>query len=150
MSFIQEKTNGLTSLQEQYKEFWLYFNAISSQHIVFPQEFKCHPIPSIRCYQDYSIGKPYHLVVKINLTKNQIAIGAYFNDVVKYDEFYRYKDNIVNSLNMELGWIKHSTKGSAFMVLPANLYDKSQWIIICEIIIAKMIDIKKVFNSLSI
>ena len=48
MSFIQEKTNGLTSLQEQYKEFWLYFNAISSQHIVFPQEFKCHPMIGIR------------------------------------------------------------------------------------------------------
>ena len=58
---------NLSNTQNFYFEFWKTFNLQSSLHTEFNKEFTIKRKNSIRGYEDFSIGRDFHIVVKINL-----------------------------------------------------------------------------------
>lgn len=112
----------LTDLQKKYQNFWERFNSMSLIDPEFSLHFRVHPAPSIRGYQDYSIGNSYHIVCKLDLRKSKVFVGAYFDDVDLYKEYYqRHRENIENELGIELKWDEQGTKGSAYYISPMKL-----------------------------
>ena len=105
-----------TALQEVYRKFWDGFNTFTKNDTDFCREFKVHPYPSVRSYQDYFIGEPYHLVVGIYFKRHEIRIGAYFSDLNAY-EFYSeiLKGHIEGKIGKRLKWTQHLTKASAYL-----------------------------------
>ena len=150
MSIIPEKYTSLSPLQEQYREFWLSFNAQSLCHSAFSSKFKVHPIPSIRSYQDYSVGKPYHLVLKVDYKKNLFAVKIYFNNIQKYIEYYvQYRARIEAELGYECEWKKQTTKGSAGKFFCAELYNKNQYAKIADQMMNEGLRMVKIFYKYS-
>ena len=49
-----------------YYKFWQNFNLYSETHEDFKNEFEIKKIHSVRCYQDYSLQRSFHSVVKLN------------------------------------------------------------------------------------
>ena len=103
MAIQPVRRENLTLLQETYRKFWTTFNSISSQDENFSSNFKVHTIASIKYYQDYAIGKPYHICIKINFDRELASVQVYFNNLVVYDEFYsRYRDRIESLIGKRL------------------------------------------------
>lgn len=150
MSIIPEKYTSLSPLQEQYRKFWLSFNAQSLSHSAFSSTFKIHPIPSIRGYQDYSIGKPYHLTLKIDFQHNVFDISIRFYKMPKYVEFYEnYRNRIENELGYKLNWNQHSTAGYAIKNFAADLYDTSKYKNIADQMMNEGLRMVRIFNKFS-
>ena len=150
MAIKPVKKENLTLLQETYKRFWTKFNQISSQDENFVSNFKVHTIASIRYYQDYAIGKSYHICIKINFDRELASIQIYFNNLVVYDEFYsRYRDRIETLIGKRLEWKEMNTKAYAQLnlSLPYLISDVSNWDKTCEDIIPNAILMKNTFNG---
>ena len=150
MAIKPVKRENLTLLQETYQRFWTKFNQISSQDDDFASNFKVHTIASIKYYQDYAIGKPYHICIKINFDRELASIQIYFNNLVVYDEFYsRYRDRIETLIGKRLEWKEMNTKAYAQLnlSLPYLISDVSNWDKVCEDIIPNAILMKNIFNN---
>jgi hypothetical protein len=144
------KRENLTLLQETYQRFWTKFNQISSQDDDFASNFKVHTIASIRYYQDYAIGKPYHICIKINFDRELASVQIYFNNLVVYDEFYtRHRERIETLIGKHLEWKEMTTKAYAQLNLnfPYLISDVSNWDNVCEDIIPNAIKMKETFNK---
>ena len=144
------KRKNLTLLQETYQRFWTKFNQISSQDDDFASNFKVHTIASIRYYQDYAIGKPYHICIKINFDRELASVQIYFNNLVVYDEFYtRYRERIETLIGKHLEWKEMNTKAYAQLnlSLPYLISDVSNWDKVCKDIIPNAILMKNTFNN---
>lgn len=150
MSIIPEKYTTLSPLQEEYRKFWLTFNAQSLCHYAFSSAFKVHPIPSIRSYQDYSVGKPYHLVLKVDFKRNLFAVKIYFNNVPTYIEYYeQHRSRIEAELGYECEWKEQTTKGSAGKFFSADLYDFKQYNKIADQMMDEGLRMVRIFNKFS-
>lgn len=150
MAIIPEKYTSLSPLQEEYRNFWNHFNALSLNHCEFSSTFKVHPIPSIRCYQDFAIGQPYHLVLKVNFKENIFVVGAYFNNFPRFLEYQdNHKSRIESEYGSELLWKQQTTAGSAEKSFAADLYDSNQYDKICLKMMEEGIKLVKVFNKFS-
>lgn len=150
MAIKPVKTENLTPLQETYRKFWGKFNHISSIHEDFAREFKVHKIPSIRYYQDYSVGKSYQICIKINFKTQLVAIQAYFNNMCVYDNFFtKHRVRIESMIGKRLIWEEKTTKGYAQLNLniPLQISDMTNWDDICKTIIPNAIFMKQVFNQ---
>ena len=150
MAIKPVKKEHLTLLQEKYQKFWAKFNHISSQDEDFSSNFRVHTIASIKYFQDYAIGKPYHICIKINFDRELASIQIYFNNLVVYDEFYtRYRDRIETLIGKRLEWKEMNTKAYAQLnlSLPYLISDVSNWSKVCEDIIPYAVMMKKVFNN---
>ena len=150
MAIKPVKRENLTLLQETYQRFWTKFNHISSQDENFASNFKVHTIASIKYYQDYAIGKSYHICIKINFDRELASIQIYFNNLVVYDEFYtRYRDRIEALIGKRLEWKEMNTKAYAQLnlSLPYLISDVSNWDKVCEDIIPNAILMKNTFNG---
>ncbi len=147
MAIKNVNTEGLSLLQDAYRRYWTMFNNMSFGHSEFSLNFKVHPIASIRSYQDYSIGHSYHIVLKINFEHKEIFVGAYFNNLGVYDEFYRKKDLIETDLSCKLLWKRHKTKGSAYIVKNLDFTMDCGWDLICNSMIENAILLKKAFEK---
>ena len=144
------KRENLTLLQETYQRFWTKFNQISSQDDDFASNFKVHTIASIRYYQDYAIGKPYHICIKINFDRELASVQIYFNNLVVYDEFYtRYRERIETLIGKHLEWKEMNTKAYAQLnlSLPYLISDVSNWDNVCSEIIPYAIKMKETFSK---
>lgn len=140
---------NLTVLQELYRKFWTKFNHISSSNEDFNKEFKVHKIPSIRYYQDYSVGKCYQICIKINFKQELVAIQAYFNNMSVYsDFFFKHRDRIELMIGKRLIWEEKTTKGYAQLNLniSSSINDMANWDNICNEIIPNAISMKRVFE----
>lgn len=150
MAIKPVKIEGLTLLQETYQKFWTRFNLISSADERFNNNFKVHHIASIKYFQDYSIGKPYHICLKISFEKELASIQAYFNNVVVYDEVYsQCKDRIEAMVGKRLIWKSMKTKSYAQLDLPLtyNISDAANWDAACRDIIPYAVLMKEVFDN---
>ena len=150
MAIKPVKRENLTLLQETYQRFWTKFNHISSQDENFASNFKVHTIASIKYYQDYAIGKSYHICIKINFDRELASIQIYFNNLVVYDEFYtRSRDRIEALIGKRLEWKEMNTKAYAQLnlSLPYLISDVSNWDKVCEDIIPNAILMKNTFNG---
>lgn len=150
MAIKPVKKENLTLLQETYKRFWTKFNHLSSQDENFVSNFKVHTIASIRYYQDYAIGKSYHICIKINFDRELASIQAYFNNVVVYDEVYsQCKDRIEAMVGKRLIWKSMKTKSYAQLDLPLtyNISDAANWDAACRDIIPYAVLMKEVFDN---
>lgn len=150
MAIIPEKYTTLSSLQEEYQKFWNHFNPLSLNHSDFSSRFKVHPIASIRCYQDYSVGESYILTLKINFAKNLFYVSAYFNSATRFAEYHeKYKTRIETDLGYELEWKQHATAGYAKKGFAVDLFDKSQYDKICNRMMEEGIRLISVFKKYS-
>lgn len=150
MAIIPEKYTRLTPLQEEYREFWRKFNELSLHHSAFSSTFKIHPIPSIRCYQDYSVGQSYILTLKIDLKKNLFYASAYFHNIPKYIEYCeKHKIRIESELGYELEWKQHLTAGYAKRSFTADLFDKNKHDSICKQMMDEGLRFISIFNKYS-
>ena len=150
MAIQPVRRENLTLLQETYRKFWTTFNSISSQDENFSSNFKVHTIASIKYYQDYAIGKPYHICIKINFDRELASVQVYFNNLVVYDEFYsRYRDRIESLIGKRLEWKEMKTKAYAQLNLnlPYLISDVSNWDKVCADILPNAILMKNIFNS---
>ena len=142
-------TENLTALQEAYRKFWTKFNYVSSCNEDFAKDFKVHKIPSIRYYQDYSVGKCYQICIKINFKQELVAIQAYFNNMSVYsDFFFKHRDRIELMIGKRLIWEEKTTKGYAQLNLniSSSINDMANWDNICNEIIPNAILMKQVFS----
>ena len=149
MAIKPVNTEKLTLLQEAYRKFWTKFNYVSSCNEDFAKDFKIHKIPSIRCYQDYSVGKCYQICVNVNYKKEFVSIQAYFSNTCVYDEFFsRHKERIENMIGKRLIWERKTTKGYAKLNLNISFShsDMTNWDDICNEIIPNAILMKEVFS----
>ena len=150
MAIQPVRRENLTLLQETYRKFWTTFNSISSQDENFSSNFKVHTIASIKYYQDYAIGKPYHICIKINFDRELASVQVYFTNLVVYDEFYsRYRDRIESLIGKRLEWKEMNTKAYAQLNLnlPYLISDVSNWDKVCEDILPNAILMKNIFNK---
>ena len=150
MAIKPVKTENLTILQDTYRKFWTKFNDISSSNDSFAREFKVHPIPSIRYYQDYSVGKPYQICIRLNFKDESVAVQAYFNNMAVYEEFFsKHRDRIEHLIGQRLIWEEMNTKGYARLMLsvPTPVSDIANWDAICDIVIENAILMKQVFGK---
>ena len=141
-------TENLSLLQEEYQKFWTKFNYISSCNEDFSKQFKVHNIASIKYFQDYSEGKPYHICIKINFPREEVAIQAYFNNLTAYHEFFeQHRDRIELKLGKRLSWKKMKTKAYALYTIPVSsqVSDMKNWDKICDEIIPHAILVKTIF-----
>ena len=125
---IRNKEKPETALQETYWKFWDGFNTYTLKNPSFCNEFKVHPYPSVRSYQDYSIGEPYHIVAGIDLKKHEIRVGAYFRDLDAY-LFYSemLKGRIERKIGKKLKWTRHQTKASAYLYDDDDFDENHGW-----------------------
>lgn len=148
MAIKPVQTENLTALQELCRKFWTKFNDVSAHNNDFVKEFKLHKIASIRYYQDYAVGKPYHICIKLNFAKEQASIQAYFNNMCVYDEFYnKHRHRIESMIGSRLAWKEMTTKGYAQLNLNVTypISDISNWDDVCNEMIAQAILMKSVF-----
>lgn len=141
---------NLTALQESYRKFWTRFNYLSSCNNDFRKEFKIHRIPSIRYYQDYSVGKCYQICIKINFKRELVAIQAYFNNICVYQEFLsKNRGKIELMIGKRLIWEEKITKGYAQLNLniSSQISNTINWDDICYEIISNAILMKRVFDN---
>ena len=149
MAIKPVKAENLTALQESYRKFWTKFNYLSSCNDDFSKEFKVHKIPSIRYYQDYSVGKCYQICIKINFKQELVALQVYFYNMCIYDEFFsQHRMKIEMMLGKHLIWEKKTTKGYAQLNLniSSRISDMVNWDEICNEIISNASLMKQVFG----
>lgn len=125
---IRNNEKPKTALQEIYRKFWDGFNTFTKNDNSFCREFKVHPYPSVRSYQDYSIGEPYHIVIGINPKKHEIRVGAYFSDL---DAYLFYSEMLKGRIERKIGkclkWTRHQTKASAYLYDDDDFDEKHGW-----------------------
>lgn len=144
---LNKQNTPKTLLQEYYKEFWTEFNKWCAKDELFCKEFKNHPYASIRSYQDYSVGEPYAICAGINFKKHEISIAAYFGNVSAYKSYYESRRvQIEEKLDRRLKWTLHQTKGSAMIYESADFDESHGWEKAFEVIIEKMLMIRKAFQ----
>lgn len=149
MAIKPVNTENLTVLQELYRKFWTKFNDISSSNEDFKKEFKVHKIPSIRYYQDYSVGRCYQICIKINFKQELVAIQAYFNNMSVFSYFVsKHKDRIESMIGKRLIWEEKTTKGYAQFNLniSSSINNIANWDDICNEIIPNAISMKRIFE----
>lgn len=145
---IKSKETPKTPLQEKYWKFWSEFNNYTSESSEFKKEFKIHSLPSVRSYQDYHIGEPFHIVAGINFTKKEIRIGAYFSDLISYHFWYNHGKRWVESyVNKQLKWKSFKTKGSVYTYLSSDFDEATNWEKTFSIMIENMIKMKNAFTE---
>lgn len=144
---IRNNEKPETALQKVYRMFWDGFNTFTKNDPTFCHEFKVHPYPSIRSYQDYSIGEPYHLFVGINFKRHEIRIGAYFRDLDVYS-FYnqKLKGRIEDKIGKSLKWTRHQTKASALLYVDDDFDENQGWINAFKSIVHDMCLMKTAFE----
>ncbi len=135
-----------TLLEETYQKFWQGFNDRTMDDEDFCREFTPHPYPSIRSYQDYHIGMPFHITIGITFDKHEIRTGAYFNDL----EFYTFahdtaKGVVENIIGRDLLWKSFKTKGRALLYDCADVDEHHGWENTYEMMIKNMLLVKKGF-----
>lgn len=141
---IKKKEIPFTALESSYQKFWQGFNAESQKNEVFCRYFKPHPYGSIRSYQDYAVGEPFHIVVGINFNRKEIRVGAYFTNVDVYD-FYFDCIRIRDLIDRKLAWKKHTTKGSAYIYDTADFDETHGWDKAYKIMIDDMLMMVRAF-----
>jgi hypothetical protein len=149
MAIKPVNTENLTVLQELYRKFWTKFNDISSSNEDFKKEFKVHKIPSIRYYQDYSVGRCYQICIKINFKQELVAIQAYFSNMSVFSDFVsKHKDRIELMIGRRLIWEEKTTKGYAQFNLniSSSINNIANWDDICNEIIPNAISMKRIFE----
>ena len=149
MAIKPVNTENLTVLQELYRKFWTKFNDISSSNEDFKKEFKVHKIPSIRYYQDYSVGRCYQICIKINFRQELVAIQAYFSNMSIFSDFVsKHKDRIELMIGRRLIWEEKTTKGYAQFNLniSSSINNIANWDDICNEIIPNAISMKRIFE----
>lgn len=149
MAIKPVNTENLTVLQELYRKFWTKFNDISSSNEDFKKEFKVHKIPSIRYYQDYSVGRCYQICIKINFKQELVAIQAYFSNMSVFSDFVsKHKDRIELMIGKRLIWEEKTTKGYAQLNLniSSSINNIANWDDICNEIIPNAISMKRIFE----
>lgn len=149
MAIKPVNTENLTVLQELYCKFWTKFNDISSSNEDFKKEFKVHKIPSIRYYQDYSVGRCYQICIKINFKQELVAIQAYFSNMSVFSDFVsKHKDRIELMIGKRLIWEEKTTKGYAQFNLniSSSINNIANWDDICNEIIPNAISMKRIFE----
>jgi hypothetical protein len=149
MAIKPVNTENLTVLQELYRKFWTKFNDISSSNEDFKKEFKVHKIPSIRYYQDYSVGRCYQICIKINFKQELVAIQAYFSNMSVFSDFFsKHKDRIELMIGKRLIWEEKTTKGYAQFNLniSSSINNIANWDDICNEIIPNAISMKRIFE----
>ena len=149
MAIKPVNTENLTVLQELYRKFWTKFNDISSSNEDFKKEFKVHKIPSIRYYQDYSVGRCYQICIKINFKQELVAIQAYFSNMSVFSDFVsKHKDRIESMIGKRLIWEEKTTKGYAQFNLniSSSINNIANWEDICNEIIPNAISMKRIFE----
>lgn len=135
-----------SKLQETYYRFWGDFNYYTAQDIDFNKEFKVHPRPSVRAYQDYCIGQPFHIVAGINFKRKEIRIGAYFRDLICYHFWYNHGKRWIEScMNRRLEWKEFNTKGSVYTHLSTDFNETGDWHKAFPLMVENMIRLKKAF-----
>ena len=115
----------------------------------FNKEFKVHKIPSIRYYQDYSVGKCYQICIKINFKQELVAIQAYFSNMSVFSDFVsKHKDRIESMIGKRLIWEEKTTKGYAQFNLniSSSINNIANWDDICNEIIPNAISMKRIFE----
>jgi hypothetical protein len=137
-----------TPLQKAYWGFWKGFNDYTRLDVAFSRQFKVHPYPAIRSYQDYSIGYPFHIVAGINFQRFEIRVGVYFGNLVAYDSCHDWqRDWIESRLNRHLTWTRHHTKGSAYAFYSANFNKNGNWVNAYRVMITNMLKMKEAFTA---
>lgn len=141
---IKSPDRPRTILQETYRRFWEGFNLYTKCNLAFCKEFKVHPYPSVRSYQDYHIGEPFHIVVGINFKNDEIRIGAYFSNLNSYRFWSEHgKQWLESYLNRHLSWKQFKTKGSIHTFKFINLTEKQRWEKAYSTMADTMIQLKK-------
>lgn len=135
-----------TPLQKSYYAFWDGFNAYTKMELEFCKEFKTHPYSTIRSYQDYHIGEPYHIVAGINFQRKEIRVGAYFSNLDSYQFWSQYgKIWLESYLDSRLVWKKFETKGSAFLNKTADFDQQHGWNNAYKVMAETMLKMKRAF-----
>ena len=139
-----------TLLQQSYQQFWSAFNELTAKDALFCKVFKTHPYASVRCYQDYPVGKAYHIVAAINFRRHEIRVGAYFGDVQAYSFCYQNnRERIEELVGRRLAWTKHETKGSAYLYDTVDFGENYGWEKAIEAIKANMHLLLNTFEKVS-
>ena len=145
---IKSKDKPRTDLQETYWRFWGMFNLYTKDNTTFCREFKVHPYPSVRSYQDYHIGEPFHIVAGINFRDKEICVGAYFGNLDCYEFWYKHGNRWLESyMGKRLVWNKFKTKGSIYVHTTANFDNEHGWDNAYKVIVETMIKLKNAFKE---
>lgn len=136
-----------TALEGTYKKFWEEFNKTSRMSLPFRKVFTPHPYGSIRSYQDYAVGEPFHIVAGINFERSEVRVGAYFHDVESYLFFYDLnKELIEERMGKLLAWKQHETKASAYVYDTADFHENHGWEDAFDVIISRMLQMREQFR----
>ena len=143
-----KKTDKPSSLlQETYERFWNGFNLYTKGDDTFSSEFRVHPYPSIRSYQNYHIGEPYHLVASINFFRKGVRVMAYFSSTKAYQMVYDLaRVEIEDKLNRTLIWNLYRTKAAVALYDTADFDEERGWQNAYQVLAVDMINMKKAFN----
>ena len=146
---VVSKHNPQTPLERRYWSFWKGFNSYTELEFKFSGEFTPHKFPSIRSYQDYSIGCPFGIVVGINFPRKEIRVGAYFNNLDSYNFLHTYgKRWIEGNMGRRLMWKKHKTKASAFYYATADFDENGyNWEEVYKMVVEIMLKMKSAFTA---
>lgn len=143
---VQKTDNPITALQECYRRFWEGFNLYTKDNSAFCKEFNVHPYPSIRPYQDYHIGKPFHITVGVDFKNSEIRVGAYFKNMDSYDFWSQQgKRRLESFMDRQLIWKRFKTAGSIFTYETANFSEEHGWENAFIVMVDTMIKMKKAF-----
>ncbi|MCR5314380.1 MAG: DUF4268 domain-containing protein [Bacteroidaceae bacterium] len=136
-----------TALEGTYKKFWLEFNKASRMSLPFRRVFTPHLYGSIRSYQDYAVGEPFHIVAGINFERSEVRVGAYFHDVESYSFFYELnKELIEGRMGKLLAWRQHKTKASAYVYDTVDFDENHGWENAFDVIITRMLQMREQFR----
>ena len=148
MAIKEVKVEAATELQKENQRFWKQFNDYTSKDERFGAEFKNHPYADVRPYQDYSVGTGlYHLNSHVDFRKKECKIGVYFNNTDAWRQYYDNRRIIEQNLNSNLEWKEHTTKASAYIVIPLNDDQIKDWKYIDKLIVDNLYDLKKEFGK---
>lgn len=147
MAIKPVQIKNLSILQQQYRDFWTIFNERTSRHEDFKKEFNVLKTASIRTYQDLCIRKTYLISLKIDVKKEIVYIGAYFNSLTKYSDYYKHHIKIENLIGEPIEWTEHSVKASAYISKHISFENKNNFEEVQNYLIDKAILVKKVFEK---
>lgn len=150
MPFTKIEPNPLSVAQNLYYDFWAEFNQKASEHVEYISEFTVHHFPSVRCYEDLCFGHFFHIVVKLDLRKNEAQVGVYFDDTNAYLRFFeRYKSIIERQIPYQIEWTLWKTKASAYIKTNVgSIKDKSNWSKTAFWLLNNAVHMKRVFFSI--
>ena len=142
---VKQTYTPSTALQQQYQQFWQVFNKISASSEEFCREFTPHQYASIRSYQDYAIGRKYHISTGVDFSNCVVKVTAYFRDLAAYLEVYQQdKARIEEEMVQALRWRAFKTKGSITLFASVAIYRNGNWEEACKVMMENMIKMKNV------